>query len=43
MDDIHNIRIETSKKLDKMSNEEILYYFNDAEKKILKLAETNLQ
>lgn len=37
VDDIHDIRVETSKILDNMTNEEIVNYFKDAEKKFFKI------
>lgn len=35
VDDIHEIRVETSKKLEKMNNQEIIAFFNNESKKFL--------
>lgn len=43
IDDIHEIRVETSKKLEKMSDDEIIAFFNEASKKFNERKEKSLQ
>ncbi len=43
IDDIHEIRVETSKKLEKMSDDEIIAFFKEASKKFNERKEKSLQ
>ena len=43
VDDIHEIRVETSKQLERMTDDEIIKFFKDASKKFNERKNKNLQ